>query len=265
MDTLTVFKRTIPFAALLLSGCAMEQAALVYSAQISIGVGVAAATPNQPGVDLHIGYKQTDVAYVPVAVKSRSCDNTEKNNCKTIKIEGRNKVDNGNNGDGGAIAELHFLYKNVTHARGKLQEAKNNGDASKIAAANDAFNNADTALKTKLLSTDPLIILAAASDENKKEDAFSVFGSFDSIAKVNAPDKDKTNPNASLNIGRIFSTGVASQNLTEGVRDNYRVNAGSCLASTSSMINNFASTVKDDAGKKELAELIKNLGKYCTR
>ena len=40
------------------AGCMpMEQAPLVYSSKQQIGVGVAAGTPDSPGLDVNIGYK----------------------------------------------------------------------------------------------------------------------------------------------------------------------------------------------------------------
>ena len=64
--------RTIVVAALAapaLAACyPMEQAPLVYASKATIGVGVQAGTADNPGLELILGYKATDVALVPVAV-----------------------------------------------------------------------------------------------------------------------------------------------------------------------------------------------------
>jgi len=68
--------------------------------------------------------------------------------------------------------------------------------------------------------------------DTKKNDAYSVFGSFDaktkseiasSVQKQNQTAEAKVEP--SLVLGKVFSTGVASQNLTEGMGKYYRAMA----------------------------------------
>lgn len=56
---------TIP----LLAACyPMEQAPLVYASKATIGVNITGGTTDNPGVDLVLGYKASDIALVPVAV-----------------------------------------------------------------------------------------------------------------------------------------------------------------------------------------------------
>lgn len=49
----------------------MEQAPLVYASKSTIGLGISGGTAENPGLDLIIGYKDTNVALVPVAVAKR--------------------------------------------------------------------------------------------------------------------------------------------------------------------------------------------------
>jgi len=52
-----------------LGGCgSLDQAPLIYSSQKSFGINVSGTTAANPGASIDIGYKQTDFAYVPVAV-----------------------------------------------------------------------------------------------------------------------------------------------------------------------------------------------------
>ncbi|MGQ3101712.1 MAG: hypothetical protein CVT78_10495 [Alphaproteobacteria bacterium HGW-Alphaproteobacteria-17] len=56
----------------------MEQAPLVYASKATVGVGVQAGTTDNPGLELILGYKASDVALVPVAV-AKHCGATS--NC----------------------------------------------------------------------------------------------------------------------------------------------------------------------------------------
>lgn len=69
-------------AAPTLAGCyPMEQAPLVYASKSTIGVGLAAGTPENPGLDVTIGFKETNVALVPVAV-AKFCRLPNQTNCQ---------------------------------------------------------------------------------------------------------------------------------------------------------------------------------------
>lgn len=75
---------TIAIAAItpLLAGCyPMEQSPLVYSSKSTIGVGLAAGTPENPGLDVTIGFKETNVALVPVVV-AKFCRYTNATSCQ---------------------------------------------------------------------------------------------------------------------------------------------------------------------------------------
>lgn len=56
--------------------------------------------------------------------------------------------------------------------------------------------------------------IKSSSLETKREDAFSVFGSFDGKTSFSGTSDN----GAGLGVGKVFSTGVASQQLTEGIR-----------------------------------------------
>lgn len=272
MDTLNRCKSLFVFVPVLLVGCALPQAPLVYSSKVSVGVGISAATPDQPGVDIHIGYKQVDVAYVPVAV-GKPCDPANsKAVCDLEKLEGKSKVDDR---DGGGLANLHFHAKQIKVARNELANARKSGDADKIKQAQSALTTAESNFKTALEGTDKQVLFNASGDENNKHDAYSVFGSFDSFVKAGG-DADKAGPkvnaSASLNLGRIFSTGVAAQHLTEGMGHNFKNGAtlskggsAECMAQSSKLISSFESAVETTTadGKKKLAEFVKKALDIC--
>ena len=57
-----------------LQGChPVQQAPLVYSSKVTVGVDVTTPTTEQPAVAVNIGFKLLDLAYVPVAV-AKPCD-----------------------------------------------------------------------------------------------------------------------------------------------------------------------------------------------
>lgn len=63
----------------LLAACyPMEQAPLVYASKATVGVGISAGTSDNPGLEMILGYKATDVALVPVAVAKYCSDRGNK-------------------------------------------------------------------------------------------------------------------------------------------------------------------------------------------
>jgi hypothetical protein len=76
---------TIAFIAVTLNGCyPLEQAPLVYSSKSTIGVGVSAGTSDNPGLEVAIGYRETNVALVPVAV-AKYCDHASDSQCENLR------------------------------------------------------------------------------------------------------------------------------------------------------------------------------------
>ncbi|MCY7387139.1 MAG: hypothetical protein LH481_03595 [Burkholderiales bacterium] len=116
------------------------------------------------------------------------------------------------------------------------------------------------------MASDPAVIdaLNVLKGLNTKNDAFSVFGSFDANAGAQAGKASTGTENqgtgASLKIGRVFSTGVAAQNLTEGFRSVY---AQSRLDAVTSCLNGVSAVVKDIADAAEKAKQAAALSAFC--
>src|SRR5689334_4374134 len=56
-------------AAATLLGCApLQQAPLVYSSKVAVGVDLSSNAAESPGISISLGVKTVDAAYVPVAV-----------------------------------------------------------------------------------------------------------------------------------------------------------------------------------------------------
>lgn len=64
----------------------MEQAALTYTSKTTMGVGLAAGTQDTPGLDVTIGFKESNVALVPVAV-AKYCYKASKAQCQNMIYE----------------------------------------------------------------------------------------------------------------------------------------------------------------------------------
>lgn len=86
-----------------LAGCyPMEQAPLVYASKSTIGVNITGGTTDNPGIDLVVGYKASDIALVPVAA-AKHCRSTIAGACDSdlyrMTVIGGNKRDASSNGD----------------------------------------------------------------------------------------------------------------------------------------------------------------------
>lgn len=162
-----------------LLGCtAVPQAGLIYSSTNVIGVGmkVSAAGADSP-VDISVGFKSHDFAYVPVAVG-----------------EGKTSA----NGQVVEISNTHNIWASHTQSEGVTANCK--------ALREDANNTADAALKANKMR-------AVAQACDNKRDALSVYGQFD--GRTDASGKERA---ANLAVGRVFSTGIAAQNVSHAAR-----------------------------------------------
>lgn len=78
----------------------MEQAPLVYASKATVGVGVQAGTTDNPGLELILGYKASDVALVPVAA-AKFCRRQAAADCEhdiyAMQIIRGSKVDESSN------------------------------------------------------------------------------------------------------------------------------------------------------------------------
>lgn len=94
---------------------------------------------------------------------------------------------------------------------------------------------------------------AASLLRTNKRDAMSVYGRFDS----NGAGSTGSSPSANLAVGKIFSTGVASQNLTEAVKnDALYSGVARCIDGVKGVIDKLS-----DQAKKN--ELIEKIGEIC--
>lgn len=71
-----------------IAGCTpLQQAPLVYSSRLTVGVDLTAQTTENPGIAINLGVKSVDSAYVPVAVSKKLEDNSSGSQQKAFAIE----------------------------------------------------------------------------------------------------------------------------------------------------------------------------------
>lgn len=296
--------------ALHLAACSpLQQAPLVYSSKVSVGVDVSATSTETPGAGISIGYKQVDAAYVPVAV-AKKCEPLNDEKCtgetfKLLALNGRNQQEDGavptetelSNASAeaarasdalklrqDAIATANLKYEATKKIADSLEslkkaeaalkaEATIPGDLPKVSAQVQAAEEAKAQL---VADSDAVIAAKAARDsaaisaqkaaevyqnklaasrgrnQNAKQDAFSVFGTFNADAATSVGVKQDVT--GGLKLGKVFSTGVASQNLTEGMKLYYASMApGSCLEKIVKVVEFFPADERSAAAKKLLS------------
>ena len=172
-------KLLIAAGALAAVGCtSIPQAGLLYSSTAIVGVGMKVSTADATSpVDISIGFKMHDLAYVPVAVQeSRTLSNGTATNNSVEKIWASHTQSEGSN------AHCDSVRKNAV-------EKLNAG--------------------TPLSEVDQKALSIAC---DVKRDAMSVYGQFNGTGSASGADRG-----AGLSVGKIFSTGVAAQNVSHGV------------------------------------------------
>ena len=151
-------------------------------------------------------------------------------------------------------------YDKIKESLSQAEKEVAKASASKI-TADEELNKVDLAA----LAAD--LKLVGGSD--KKSDAYSVFGSFDANTKagVEAGGTSANKAEASLIIGKVFSTGVASQNLTQGMRGYYTgIGVARCLTVGENIISEYKKTlsaVPTEEEKKKLQSISAGVINAC--
>jgi hypothetical protein len=258
----------------------LQQAPLVYSSKIAVGVDISATSTEAPGFGFVVGYKQVDAAYVPVAV-ALPCDPSAagaKCDTQTYALKELNgtSLTEGERRSGPTVERAKLALKDYGLAQEAAFDARRQVSdldkriadvqqrIAKLAAgagAPAAAAGADAAASAPPAGNDPppgaeelnrqresLIKERAAAESRRLEaekrakalepeaevaqqfldkltqrDAYSVFGRFEGDI-TGGTDQGR------VSLGKVFSTGVASQNLTAGLRKYYEgLTASACF------------------------------------
>lgn len=279
------------------TACApLQQAPLVYSSKIAVGVDITATQSEAPGFGFVVGYKQVDAAYVPVAV-AIPCDPDKvgaKCDAKTYELMplAGTATTEGQRDSGQTIEKLRKdllaseqAKKSASEKQAVVDElnkqigetqAQKTKMAQPIPASAAGASAAESTPPTPT-PVDPAAVgqLQAKLDELTKKlvtangelqaaektakdlepaaeaaqkvldklvqrDAHSVFGRFDGDIVGGGSE-------AKVSLGKVFSTGVASQNLTAGLRKYYEgLSASACFDSVAKL------NLSDDKEKLKL-------------
>lgn len=138
--------------------------------------------------------------------------------------------------------------------------------------ATEAYENAQQSL-TNYIKDDKVKNLAAnlklIASVDAKQDAYSVFGSFDGSAGANGhvDQNGKPTAEATLVVGKVFSTGVASQFLTQGLKALYTGKGSSaCLTQATVLRQDYALNLDltKEADKKKMSDFAAKLLAMCS-
>lgn len=288
----------------LLAGCyPMEQAPLVYASKNQFGVTVAAGTPDSPGLDVNIGFKALDSAFVPVAVAKR-CPKTGHCAAKLHEVQvitGQNNITGKSQASerqideleksietaklerNGKQAELAGVNASIDQLKSKKDkeaelEALKNPANDPVTGSPRVLSEDDKSRKTVLMTElaalnalDPTVLNARSktlsgeietanqrietaladrrrlieeknlSSGDAKLDALSLYGSFNGSAGGKSD-------GATLGLGKVFATGVAAQQMAQGVKDSTNpANKAACMQMGEKMV-----ALADDADKPKL-------------
>lgn len=259
----------------------IQQAPLMYTSKQVLGVDISAPTTESTGVTVNVGFKNIDAAYVPVAV-SRENDarltliGGQYGEGDAANLVNSNQQDKADQVDQ-ATRQAEAARAAASTSRTRLElaqrlndaiDARHSGDASQLnqVVTQIRDNAPDLRLfSTKLSSLQKFTapeLDALGSDEQARQqdadaaekklqaakedyvdslniarrDALSVYGTFDSTTRTDKP---------GVVLGKVFSTGLAAQNLSEGAK---RANAIALIDSCKSLAEQISDkTKKDDA------------------
>lgn len=145
-----------------LSGCVpMEQAPLTYTSKTTMGVGMSTGTTDTPGFDVTIGYKEVNVALVPVAV-AKYCYKATEEQCQNaiyeMELVTGKKID---------AVENSPLQRRLDELNGHLERlvGEQKTDSERLASLRSQIAVADAATAAKR----ELDELGTASDDEAPE------------------------------------------------------------------------------------------------
>lgn len=239
---------------LLMSGCSpLQQAPLVYTSKQVLGIDISAPTTESTGFSMNLGFKNIDAAYVPLAVsKETEGVMTPIKEIYATYGEGPQAAQTATTPEQQqAVAKLtkdlvvkeqqvnllrsarNQLIQNKTLIDNKIPlEAKplsmklselvllppdvenklSSEQKLTPVQVKETVANVDEGIKKKEVEAGQTKEKISQILSITKRDAMSVFGSFDSGLK-----SDGTS-GVSHQLGKMFSTGVAAQNLTQGLQ-----------------------------------------------
>lgn len=182
--------------ALTVSGCG-QPLPLVFSSGRAVGVDIGISTASTSPLHVTVGFKSLDATEVPVEIADESGTDHRIRGCyATIAKSG-----------GSSTCSSDGSTSSSTHVTGKPDSV---GTGHGTQSGPGKPSSGGGALPYALLDASPGNVARQAQTMN---DALSVFSSFNGSVKASQ------SAGAAVNLGTVFATGVAAQQLTEG--ENY--------------------------------------------
>lgn len=247
------YRRTKPFLfsllALTAAGCSNPP--LLFTSAETVGINIAVSTASTNPLDITLGYKSLDASFVPVTVSYKS----------------------------GRLDQIRSCYGTLVGSATSPPCPGTAGPASPPSGA--GIPDADTSavispvegMPYLVHDTAPTVLPAAmapqfpmpfgnpgATPPNQGEamnDALSVFSSFNT--KANA----SSSTGAAAAIGKVFATGVAAQQLSEG-QGYYLAYKGRALDNAASCLANLAALVTLTKATLDPTQIVAACGKSKT-
>lgn len=231
-----------------LAACtALPQAALIYSSRVSGGLDISGSATDTQGVSLSIGFKTTDLAYVPVAVGASAPgdglgkvmpltasygEGTSNASLEKLPDENRERIEDYMQAKGELTKAQEALRRSQRALDKARAAAATAGSASAPSTAGAASPTADPNDLQKVVDEKKSRVTAAEQAaeaklaeaaesirmlQSQRTDAMSVYGKFNGLGSGNTAAASSP-AGGQLTVGQVFSTGVAAQILTQAAQ-----------------------------------------------
>jgi hypothetical protein len=230
---------------LLLASCSNVQQPLIFTSESNVGLDVAASPTDPQAVRINFGVKLRDFAFVPTTVTDtggtvhnvRGCFRQQRGNGELSNCEGGDVT--GSTPVVAPLAPKPAFYE--LPQRALLQPTA----VAPVLPASPPTGSAGT-------PTDRSLALPATGAPGRESiiDSLSTYSSFDSKSSATASAQTtaagasapQANAGINVNLGKVFATGVAAQQLTEG--QNYYLQLMGLGARADSVANCIAAAQK---------------------
>lgn len=252
----------------LVTGCSsLEQSALVYTSTISVGAGFELDAQGT-GFDATLGYKQNDLAYVPVAVSEKEKETDKLNIEKSLEQSSWTIISGYSDGpssstSSGTITTNNSEAENIDNEPGSQSAELQKLELKQEQLQKEIAEHQGDSESKKQLQENLQEIQESISNINSHEssygegltDAFSVYGSFNSTSS-GAPS------GVGIDLGRTFSTGVAAQKLAAAVQTSAKATYAETITSCITALNSAITKGKSD---EEIAQISPDIYNICKK
>jgi len=195
-----ISKSLCAFSLFALSACANQP--LLFTSANSLGVSVSVSGASTNPIDVSLGYKDVDATLVPVASFDKGGTPYAIRGCYGFGSDNQPAPQCANN---------------------DFKPTPNLKSTSALSTSADAIGSAMLTPVSSQAIVGGLGVTQLQKQQETMSDALSVFSSFDT--KTNAESKI----GAEIGLGKVFATGIAAQQLTEG-QNIYIQNKGAALS-----------------------------------